>query len=77
VVFQYLGSVDRPRQIAFTRAAGRLVYDFRNRRVLLPDGTSATPASLSGEAAAQFLRLVHFWERMMLARAAGNGARDE
>jgi arylsulfatase A-like enzyme len=77
VVFQYLGHVDRPRQIAFLSGAGRMIYDFRDERVLLPDGTTASPASLSGEPAAQFLRLVHFWERMMLARTAAGAPRDE
>jgi hypothetical protein len=76
-VFQYLGNIHRPRQIAFTGMDGTLVYDFRDRQVLFPDGTRSQPDGLSGTAADQFLRLVHFWERMMLARAAGGGSRDE
>jgi hypothetical protein len=76
-VFQYLGNIHRPRQIAFTSLAGTLVYDFRDDQVRLPDGSRARPEALSGNAAGQFQRLVHFWERMMLARAALGGARDE
>jgi hypothetical protein len=69
-VFQYLGTIQRPRQLGFASARGRLVYDFRDRRVLYEDGTSRHPDDLSPEAAAPWLRLVHFWERMMLARAS-------
>jgi hypothetical protein len=76
-VFQYLGNIHRPRQIAFTSLSGTLVYDFRDDQVRLPDGSRARPEALSGHAADHFRRLVHFWERMMLARAAGGGARDE
>jgi hypothetical protein len=76
-VFQYLGNIHRPRQIAFTGKDGSLVYDFRDRQVLFPDGTRGRPDALSGGAVDQFQRLIHFWERMMLARAAGGGARDE
>ncbi len=32
-VFQYLGTLQRPRQIAFTGASGRLIYDVREHRV--------------------------------------------
>ena len=35
------------------------------------------PEALSGEDRRQLLELVHYWERMMLARGAGDGARDE
>jgi hypothetical protein len=70
-IFQYLGRIDRPRQIALTTAEGRTIYDFRTERLSLP-GTSAPqrPASLTGAARARFLELVQLWERMMVARAA-------
>jgi hypothetical protein len=74
VVFQYLGAIDRPRQIAFAGSNGRTIYDFRTRRVSLLDGTSHRPDELQGKPLAQFVRLVHFWERMMVARAAGDSA---
>jgi len=76
-VFQYLGNIHRPRQIAFTSLNGTLVYDFRDKQVRLPDGTRMRPDALRGHSADQFQRLVHFWERMMMARAAGVGARDD
>jgi hypothetical protein len=77
VVFQYLGNIHRPRQIAFTGVDGTLVYDFRDRRVRLRDGRRVHPEALSEDAAGQVLRLVHFWERMMLARSASRTSRDE
>jgi hypothetical protein len=67
-VFQYLGSIHRPRQIALTGLTGRTIYDFRDNRVTLADGSTVRPDALEGPAAAPFLRLVHLWERMMLAR---------
>lgn len=76
-VFQYLGSIHRPRQIGFASGAGRLIYDFRDRRVLFDNGTSVKPEALTPEASAPVLRLVHSWERMMLARAAAGANRDE
>jgi hypothetical protein len=69
-VFQYLGTIDRPRQIAFVTSTGRTIYDFRTRQVALSDGKWQRPETLQGDAAAQFVTLVQFWERMMLARAA-------
>ncbi len=70
VVLQYLGNIDRPRQIAFATGSSRTIYDFRRHRVLV-GGTSAwrEPDELEGDERAQLLRLVHYWERMMLARA--------
>ena len=65
-VFQYLGNIHRPRQIGFATGRGRVIYDFRDRRVIEDDGREARVSSdVTGEA----LRLVHAWERMMLARA--------
>jgi arylsulfatase A-like enzyme len=71
-VFQYLGNIHKPRQIAFHDGEGRIIYDFRDDRVVLPDGARLRQqAALEGPAAEPFLTLVHYWERMMLARAAG------
>jgi hypothetical protein len=65
-VFQYLGALDRPRQIALTRASDRIVYDFREQRAQL-DGKSWQPMSaLDGPQREKVLALVHFWERMQL-----------
>jgi hypothetical protein len=67
VVFQYLGNINRPGQIAFASGAGRFIYDFRDRRVIetRPDAPPDVSASLTGD---RFLRLVHLWERIVLAR---------
>ena len=67
-VFQYLGNVNRPRQIGFRDRAGRVLYDFRSQRLQTRGGPWQRPSDLSGADRADFLRLVHDWERMMLAR---------
>jgi hypothetical protein len=72
-IFQYLGTIDRPRQIAFVSAEGRIIYDFRTRQVALADGAWQRPERLEGDGRASFERLVQFWERMMLARAKAAG----
>ncbi|HTV02901.1 MAG TPA: sulfatase-like hydrolase/transferase [Luteitalea sp.] len=63
-VFQYLGALARPRQIAWRTAKGVTAYDVRDRRVL----GSGTPAMVDADASVT--RLVQFWERMRLAREA-------
>ncbi len=68
-VFQYLGNLHRPRQIAFLRHDGRTIYDFRSQRVQIRDGAWQQPSALAVSERAEFLRLIHEWERMMLARA--------
>jgi hypothetical protein len=69
-IFQYLGNINRPRQIALRGRDRRVVYDFRTRRVQRDGGPWQQPADLSGDAAGDFQRLIRLWERMMLARAA-------
>ena len=56
------------RQIAFLRSSGRTVYDFRSRRVTFAAGPWRDPDALDQEERKEFLRLIHTWERMMLAR---------
>lgn len=68
-VFQYLGTVDRPAQIAFTWTDGQMVYDFRSGDVQVSPERWATPESLRGEKAETFRTLIHQWEAMKLARA--------
>ena len=70
-VFQYLGRIDRPREIAFATETSRTIYDFRTGRVRVGDGDWARPGALDGRAASEFQRLVNTWERMVLARGAG------
>ncbi len=67
-VFQYLGTLSRPRQIAFLGARGRTIYDFRDHRLRIAEGPWQNPDAASGTARADFLRLVRFWERVTLAR---------
>jgi arylsulfatase A-like enzyme len=56
-VFQYLGTIDRPRQIALRTREGSLVYDFRTG--------IAAPAQ-----AERITTLVRWWERMIVARSS-------
>jgi hypothetical protein len=77
VVFQYLGNIHRPRQIGFAGGNDRLIYDFRDRRVLRQTEGGARAAAVPDEDSSGVLGLVHFWERMMLARTAGDRNPDE
>lgn len=72
-VFQYLGNIDKPRQIAFDFGTARTIYDFRTGRVSTGDGSWQRPEELRDDSAAQFLELVHLWERMMVAKRAAAG----
>jgi len=67
-VFQYLGDLRRPRQIALLRDGGRFIYDFRSQLVQTWQGAWLRPASLAPRDSEDFLRLVHYWEWMNLAR---------
>ena len=67
-VFQYLGNVNRPRQIGFRDSTGLTLYDFRNQRLQIHGGPWLRPDKLSGPTRDSFLRLIRYWERMMLAR---------
>jgi len=69
-VFQYLGLITRPAQIALTGTSGRAIYDFRDRRARIGNGEWRRPEDLKPEEHSAFLRLVQTWERMMLARHA-------
>ena len=67
-VFQYLGVLDRPAQIAFTSAGGRSIFDFREGRFRMPGGPWMRPAETEGATREAFLRLVRFWESVVVAR---------
>ncbi len=70
-VFQYLGNINRPRQIGFESGQSRIIYDFRQRRVLTADNPAwRHPDDLSEAERPAFLELIRYWERMMVARAA-------
>ena len=68
VVFQYLGTIDRPRQVALRSAHTQLVYDFRSRQVESGDAVWRDPAVIPGNVAERFTTVIHLWERMMVAR---------
>ena len=69
-IFQYLGDLARPRQLAFLRPAGRFVYDFRSGRVKAGAADWLRPGDLPKAEHEEFLDLVHFWERIQLTRRA-------
>lgn len=73
-VFQYLGRIERPRQIAFANGRTRTIYDFRRRGVQFAGGAWVHPEQLAGLQKDEFLRLIALWERMVGARAAGSSA---
>jgi arylsulfatase A-like enzyme len=73
-IFQYLGTLGRPRQIAFLTSEGRTIYDFRTRRVSIRSGDWQRPEELESDGRQQFRALIQFWERMMLARSEARHA---
>ncbi len=66
-VFQYLGTLNRPRQIAFTGAARQVIYDLRDDRVRVNEGPWTDIAALDETTRAEWLSLVRHWERLRLA----------
>jgi len=73
-VFQYLGTIDRPAQIAFTSLDTQILYDFRDSRVRLDHGNWVSPEGLSDRDAKRWRELVTTWERMIIARATPRAA---
>jgi arylsulfatase A-like enzyme len=70
-VFQYLGNIDRPRQIGLRSGSTQLVYDFRQQRVQTGGArTWRHIGDLGAEEHALFQQLVWSWEQMILARGA-------
>jgi arylsulfatase A-like enzyme len=67
-IFQYLGDLSRPRQVAFLRPDGRFVYDFRSGRVKAGAADWLRPGDLPKAEHEEFLELVRFWERIQLTR---------
>jgi hypothetical protein len=74
-IFQYLGTLARPNQIAFLTTTGRTLYDFRAQRVKVGAAEWRRPEDLPAPRQVDFMRLIHEWERMILARRSttGNG----
>lgn len=73
LVFQYLGTLSRPRQIAHTGLSRRLIYDIRTNRVQLDDTGWRAVSDLDDATRAAWLALVHQWERV---RASGAAAEE-
>ena len=69
-VFQYLGTIERPRQIALKNASSMLVYDFRSDTARVGDGPWTRPPSLPPDQAERVTALLHLWERMIVARSS-------
>jgi hypothetical protein len=67
-VFQYLGNIPRPAEIAFTRQGHQVLYDFRERRARIDGGSWASTDMLPTAQRSAWLDLVTTWERMMLSR---------
>jgi hypothetical protein len=67
-VFQYLGVISRPAQIALTSMSGRIIYDFREGKTRISDDEWQRPEDLNEAKHAAFVHLIQTWERMMLAR---------
>lgn len=69
LVFQYLGTIRRPRQIGFVAGDGsRTIYDFTERRARIRGDRWRDPHELTGTDRLAFLDLVHFWEQITVAR---------
>ena len=71
-VFQYLGPLETPGQIAWLTNTGQFTYDFRTNRVGLW-GSSVRPETLFAEPLRGFQDLAHFWESIQLAVAGRHG----
>jgi glucan phosphoethanolaminetransferase (alkaline phosphatase superfamily) len=67
-VFQYLGLIERPGQIAWTGPSGSIVYDFREGTARVGNDRWARPEELDAAQRSELVDLIRTWERMMLAR---------
>ena len=77
VVFQYLGNLDRPRQIAFATGSTRRIFDFRTHRYQEDGGDWIRPEDLRGTSSEQYLDLVRYWERVTRATGTTATSRDQ
>jgi arylsulfatase A-like enzyme len=67
-IFQYLGSVQQPAQIALTGLKDQIAYDFRTNQVQWNGAEWRQPERLTPRESGAWLELIHLWERMILAR---------
>ncbi len=71
-VFQYLGDLRRPRQIAWLLDGKRLIYDFRTKRLQTRTGEWVRPPEPAAGNTDEFHTLLHQWEWMSLTRPGGD-----
>ncbi len=69
-VFQYLGTVTQPQQIAWTGIATSTTYDFRTGLARVGSTSWRDPHKLSPANFHDVQQLIYFWESMILARNA-------
>jgi Sulfatase len=67
VLFQYLGDLSRPRQIAFYRQGARVIFDFRSQRVQFPEAGWVGMNAVTPSQQEEFERLIRQWEWLNLA----------
>ncbi len=72
-VFQYIGAVERPRQIALTGLDDRMTYDFRSGRVQSRDTRWRRPNELAPSEYRAFQQLVYYWESSLLSHKKESG----
>lgn len=68
-IFQYMGDVRSPSQIAFRGINGRVIYDFRTDRVQISNWWKH-PSELTNEEFSAFKKLVNFWESVVIESRA-------
>ena len=67
-IFQYLGNLARPAQIALTGTGSQIAYDFRDGRVRVDRAVWEDHERLSRADAERWRTLVSTWEAMLIAR---------
>lgn len=70
-VFQYIGTLERPSQIAMRGLTGRITYDFRANLVQTEGKEWRRPRLLDVSEYTDFQQLVYFWESGLLAKNNG------
>jgi Sulfatase len=68
-VFQYIGVLRAPKQIALRSVSRRVTYHIHDGMVRFDDDPWRKPASVDEDERREFLRVVRTWERMRLAQA--------
>ena len=67
-VFQYVGVMKTPKQIALRNASRRVTYHIYDGRVRFDEGPWREPDGLDARERRDFLQVVRTWERMRLAQ---------